>query len=256
MSSDENPTQRYIAYAESHNNLQTLKKLEALGIRETALLNEDDFLMGRMFDKAFGIYCIRGNLEEVLEGIASGVDVDNADDEGFTPLMIAALQNHADIAQVLLDVGADVSAENRQGYTAFDLAKKRNSTAVLEVFQSSIPYADLPTVIRLAETNKAKATEDYPKFALTLFAYLLAIKENEPLLIALTRNDPEVGGSAIDFITSSIISALMEDEFVQKGTTFEECPSIEETFKTLPETVWSFKSNAMSSSNEPHTAFQ
>jgi ankyrin repeat protein len=49
-------------------------------------------------------------------------DVNGRDDNGNTPLMVAAQNGHDEIASTLLAAKADVHAKNKQGQTALDLA--------------------------------------------------------------------------------------------------------------------------------------
>ena len=64
----------------------------------------------------------RGQTDRIIEVIAVGVNVNEPDCDGDTPLMLAAAQGHASIVAVLLQNGADVSAHNDEGETALHLA--------------------------------------------------------------------------------------------------------------------------------------
>lgn len=134
----ENPVEKYIVYAETHNNIQTLEHLEALGIRDTLLLEDGEFLMSRTFDPIFRHYCQEGNLEGVFKAIASGVDVDSVDADNDTPLMIAAAWNHASVVQVLLEVGANPSIQNSDGYDASALARKYGANDAYSVLSREV----------------------------------------------------------------------------------------------------------------------
>ena len=46
-----------------------------------------------------------------------GDQVNFADEDGFTPLHFAAQQQHAEVAAMLIDAGADLNARNRFGNT-------------------------------------------------------------------------------------------------------------------------------------------
>lgn len=151
LSSDSNPTEQYISYAESNGNLQTLRRLEAAGIRETSLKSHDNFLLDRTFDLAFRHQCQIGDLEGALKAIASGVDINSIDADSDTPLMIAAAWNHADIVQVLLDVGADPSMKNKQGHTALTLARDKGAKKALDILCTE--GSDRPTTPTSAERS-------------------------------------------------------------------------------------------------------
>ena len=49
----------------------------------------------------------RGELETVRSLLASGVDVDAANEYGATPLIVASIRGRADVVRVLLEAGAD-----------------------------------------------------------------------------------------------------------------------------------------------------
>lgn len=138
LRSETNPVEKYIAYAESNNNIQTLEHLEALGIRDTLLLDGGDFLMRRTFDSAFRHYCQEGNLEGVFKAIASGVDINSVDADNDTPLMIAAAWNRASIVKVLLEVGADPLIQNNYSYNATALAKKYGANEAYGILRSEV----------------------------------------------------------------------------------------------------------------------
>jgi ankyrin repeat protein len=73
----------------------------------------------------------RHTLSRLLE---TAVDVNAPDDNGYTPLMIAARCGHADIVQTLLDKGADVDAvDATHGLTALMLASKAGKPDVVKL---------------------------------------------------------------------------------------------------------------------------
>ena len=54
--------------------------------------------------------------------IAAGADVDARDEEGWPPLHLAAYSGGKDIVELLIAVGADVNAKNKHGETPLDYA--------------------------------------------------------------------------------------------------------------------------------------
>jgi uncharacterized protein len=63
--------------------------------------------------------CRRGDLEEVRSLYATDPDLIHLTDvKGFTPLIIAAYNNHSDTTEFLLEKGADADAQDNAGNTA------------------------------------------------------------------------------------------------------------------------------------------
>ncbi len=64
------------------------------------------------------------NLNLVKELVAKGVEINKANNEGWTPLHAAAQNGHLDIVKYLINKGANLKEKNRNGETALSLAKK------------------------------------------------------------------------------------------------------------------------------------
>jgi len=74
--------------------------------------------------------------------LAHGADVNARDQDGETALMIAASGGNSDIVRMLLDEGADVSAElGATGKTALMLAEEHGYTLVMELLKSRVSPA-------------------------------------------------------------------------------------------------------------------
>lgn len=67
--------------------------------------------------------CIDENLEVVRFLVEQGATVDQADNEGWTPLHVAASCGYLDIARYLLSHGANIAAVNSDGDLPLDLAE-------------------------------------------------------------------------------------------------------------------------------------
>ncbi len=63
-----------------------------------------------------------GNLEEIEMLVASGARVNASGDMGFTPLHYAAMRGRLDVAEKLIELGADPSTRNEWGDTSADTA--------------------------------------------------------------------------------------------------------------------------------------
>ena len=62
-------------------------------------------------------------VETVRLLLARGARIDDADNRGRTPLMIAAERGHAEIVAVLIEAGADPARRDKDGKSAADLAR-------------------------------------------------------------------------------------------------------------------------------------
>lgn len=58
---------------------------------------------------------LNGQTDVVRRAADEGVNVDQSDEMGRTPLMLAAFNGHTDVARFLLDEGADVENKNSEG---------------------------------------------------------------------------------------------------------------------------------------------
>jgi uncharacterized protein len=68
----------------------------------------------------------QGSIEAMKALLGAGVNINQGDVDGNTPLVLALLNNHYDLAQVLIDRGADPNKGNKDGraalFTAIDVA--------------------------------------------------------------------------------------------------------------------------------------
>ena len=72
-----------------------------------------------MNDSDFRELCKEGSLQQINEAIRNGANVNARNNDGFTPLMFAAVRNpNPEITKALIDGGAKVDARDAKGYTA------------------------------------------------------------------------------------------------------------------------------------------
>lgn len=72
----------------------------------------------------------RGDVDEAAELLRTGIDPDQADDDGWTALHAAAVFNHLQIVRDLLHAGADVEARDKGGFTPLLNAAQANVEVV------------------------------------------------------------------------------------------------------------------------------
>jgi ankyrin repeat protein len=86
-----------------------------------------------VYSKALKQAAFQGRIERVVALIAVGMNVNEPDSGGDTPLMLAAARGHANIVPILLRNRANVSARNDEGQTALHQAAYGGHVATVEV---------------------------------------------------------------------------------------------------------------------------
>ena len=78
-----------------------------------------------------------GNKSIVEELVVEGVDVNSADTQGRTALMIAVAKQRTKIIEVLLNAGADVSLADNKEKTALTMAEKTKNKKLIKLLESA-----------------------------------------------------------------------------------------------------------------------
>ena len=90
------------------------------------------------------VYVVTRNYESLLDAVEKGdtfavrcfllrgADVDAEDENGRTPLHLAACGGHTEVAELLIARGANVNVKDKQGKTPLGLAVERNRKDVAE----------------------------------------------------------------------------------------------------------------------------
>lgn len=77
--------------------------------------------------------CASGELKHVRCLMAKGVNINEGDYDGRTPLHLAASEGHGDVVKYLLDQGADLSQKDRWGNKPVDDAKREGHSNVAKL---------------------------------------------------------------------------------------------------------------------------
>ena len=75
-----------------------------------------------------------GDVEQVENGLQEGLDVNSADEEGYSALQAAAENDHLEVVKLLVSKGADV--DHRSTYTALELAEMAGNKDVVAYLKS------------------------------------------------------------------------------------------------------------------------
>ena len=75
-----------------------------------------------------------GDVEQVENGLQEGLNVNSADEEGYSALQAAAENDHLEIVKLLVSKGADV--DHRSTYTALELAEMAGNKDVVAYLKS------------------------------------------------------------------------------------------------------------------------
>ena len=79
------------------------------------------------------VFCEREEVVEFL--LANGADVNTSRNDGWTPLHMACLMGRKDLAELLIAKGAGVNAKSDDGRTPTDFAKRFNYSEIIELLR-------------------------------------------------------------------------------------------------------------------------
>lgn len=75
-------------------------------------------MAGSQYDEILQEAARNGRITAVIQCLQNGAYVDCRNSDGRTPLMHAAQNGHTEIVKLLLEAGANISLEDKHGYTA------------------------------------------------------------------------------------------------------------------------------------------
>lgn len=128
-----------IISAPSAPAIQSRRKRARSTNKQSVTKNSSKKLVKFDKEKLFRL-AMSNNLDELQRLVESSRDVDvNATDAfGWTALMMAACENSCDVFRALLDLGADLTVEDRKGNTAKSLSEKKHFVRILEIIEEKL----------------------------------------------------------------------------------------------------------------------
>ncbi|PIP42418.1 MAG: hypothetical protein COX19_01190 [Desulfobacterales bacterium CG23_combo_of_CG06-09_8_20_14_all_51_8] len=139
----------------------------------------------------------QGQLDDVNQQLAQGVDVNTATEEGVTPLFIASLKGHEDIARRLIDQGADVNAKIKLMFKYADQTLYEGCTSLMAALSKK--HTDIAKML-IQQGADVKAVD---------------INGATPLFIAAALNDESVVKILIE--KGADVNAVILTEYEYKG---------------------------------------
>lgn len=79
-----------------------------------------------------------------LEMMAAGVDVNEKDAKGNTPLMIASSYGRYNFAKFIIDMGANVNKKNYKGVVALHRAAETGNNEIVNLLLDNNAFVDMP----------------------------------------------------------------------------------------------------------------
>ena len=180
---------------ESVESLESLESLAALGVSAgKAVVSADSVRYGRAFLLASG----SGNLGIVELLVRLGADVSATDEAGNTALHLSAANGHLDVVEFLVGAGLAVGAVNDAGETAGALASAAGHTDVVSYLESVAEAAAGLSV------EEARAALDSLRINYTERAFFSAVRAGNLEVVKLFV----WAGMSVDATTSSGRTAL------------------------------------------------
>lgn len=87
---------------------------------------------GRSPHVGIHVAALQGNIDEIRRHIEAGSDLDEKDDYGSTPLIVAITFDKTDVAVALIEAGADLTVPNNEGSTPLHIAAFFCRTGIVE----------------------------------------------------------------------------------------------------------------------------
>jgi ankyrin repeat protein len=136
------------------SEISKISKLIDLALRaEDAIAqknqNGETLLLGflKNLHKPLGEYNQKKMLSQLIETfIKSGVNIDEQDNEGNTPLLVAVEKNDLETVQLLVNNGADINLKNKEGSTPLNIAVMKGNKDYYDMIKLLLAFEADPNI--------------------------------------------------------------------------------------------------------------
>jgi ankyrin repeat protein len=136
------------------SEISKISKLIDLALRaEDAIAqknqNGETLLLGflKNLHKPLGEYNQKKMLSQLIETfIKSGVNIDEQDNEGNTPLLVAVEKNDLETVQLLVNNGADINLKNKEGSTPLSIAVMKGNKDYYDMIKLLLAFEADPNI--------------------------------------------------------------------------------------------------------------
>jgi len=136
------------------SEIEKISKLIDLALSAEDAINQknqdgETLLLGflKNLNKPLGQYNQKKMLSQLIETfIQSGVDINEQDNEGNTPLLVAVEKNDLETVQLLIENGADVNLRNQEGSTPLSVAVMKGDKSYFDMIKLLLAFEADPNI--------------------------------------------------------------------------------------------------------------
>lgn len=97
---------------------------------------------GELEDQLFAV-SKSGDTKQIKALLSKGADINLPDENGLTPLIVAASEGKFDAVKLLLENEADIDQEERNGVTALMVASAQGHPKIVQLLLDNDAYVDV-----------------------------------------------------------------------------------------------------------------
>lgn len=97
------------------------------------------------------VACLSGNYDVAETLIDKGADINRFDKTGKNVLMAASMNGHFNLVRLLVDKGADIYLKNREGKTALEFARSMERHSIIKYLEFQVEKEEKQRKAKLLE---------------------------------------------------------------------------------------------------------